>query len=113
MESMEAPHQLVPDDIQQIVLQAPFNMSAVTAQIRYQAPPAARFEGDQRWVNLDWVHQSKRRFQAVDAEEFRRLVQAEHDRNVPRFSVFYERGTGIWWVKTNDVAERRAVRRAV
>ena len=88
-------------------------MKAVSAQIRYSAPPQAKFEGDQRWVDLDWLYQSKRRFQSVSAEDFRRFIQAECDHGVPRFLVFYERGTGTWWVRTNDFAERRAARRAV
>ena len=98
---------------QQIRESAPFNMQAVTAQIRYNAPPQAKFEGDPRWVDLDWLYQSKRRFQTVNAEDFRRFIQAECDHGVQRFLVFYERGTGTWWVRTNDFAERRAARRAV
>ena len=97
---------------QQVLAQPPFNMAAVTGQIRYQAPPEARYGGDPRWVELDWLYYSKRRFQSVDVEEFRRLIQAEHDRNVPRFLMFFERGTGMWWVRTNDIAERRNTRRA-
>ena len=106
--------QIIVNQAQQSREAAPFNMKAVTAQIRYGAPPEAKFEGDQRWVDLHWLYQSKRRFQLVSAEDFRGFIQAECDRGVPRFFLmFYERGTGTWWVRTNDSAERRVARRAV
>ena len=94
----------------EVVPPPPFNMEAVSAQLRYSVPPEARFAEGSDWSCMMWLHGSRRRFQSVTFDRFLYYVQNEQDHGRHRFDVYYHRQTGRWWARAISRNERRGVR---
>ena len=88
---------------------------SVTAQLRYGAtPPEATMEVNyQKWTDLHWLYNSKRRFQAVDYAAFIHAVTIAIDnRGAPRYALHYDRGEERWWIHCPTSNDRRETRRS-
>ena len=82
-----------------------FNMSAVSATIRYNQG-LQRYEHNEEWATLRSVYfEKKRRFQSIPFDVFRTLVQLERDHGHPRFQLHTD-AEGIEWIRAVPYEER-------